>query len=152
MVKRSVKVPPEVIQKIQKDFDLDNYQLADFFGISLSSALDWLKYGIKNQRGHNIAFVDAILAMQWMAEKYPEKFVTKDELKNIVQMMVKTPGLMYMKFLPYKEELGPSLSVLKHQRLTSAIMVTLFITLLKGMGKQVDISATESPEMEEKFY
>ncbi len=152
MVKRSVKVPPEVIQKIQKDFELDNYQFADFFGISLSSALDWLKYGIKNQRGHNIAFVDAILAMQWLAEKHPEKFVSKDELKNIVQMMVKTPGMMYMKFLPYKEELGPSLSVLKHQRLTSVIMATLFITLLKEMGKQVDVSTTESPEMEDKFY
>jgi len=152
MVKRSVKVPPEIIQKIQKDFDLDNYQLADFFGISLSSALDWLKYGIKNQRGHNIAFVDAILAMQWIAERYPDKFVSKDELKNIVQMIVKTPGLMYMKFLPYKEELGPSLSVLNHQRLTSVIMATLFITLLKEMGKQVDVSVADSPEMENKFY
>ena len=50
MAKRTVKVPAEIIQKIQKDFELDNYQLADFFGISLTSALDWLKYGIKNQR------------------------------------------------------------------------------------------------------
>lgn len=33
MAKRTVKVPAEIIQKIQKDFELDNYQLADFFGI-----------------------------------------------------------------------------------------------------------------------
>jgi len=64
MAKRATKVPAEILQKLQKDFELDNYEFADFFGISLSSALDWLKYGIKNQRGHNIAFVDSLLALQ----------------------------------------------------------------------------------------
>lgn len=152
MAKRPVRVPAEVIQKIQKDFELDNYQLADFFGISLSSALEWLKYGIKNQRGHNIAFIDSVLALQWLAEKYPDQFVTKDELKGIVQMIVKTPGLIYTKFVPYREELGPTLSVLKHQRLVSAIMTTLYVTLLKTMNKEVKIDISEPMELTSEFY
>lgn len=152
MVKRTVKVPAEIIQKIQKEFELDNYQLADFFGISLTSALDWLKYGIKNQRGNNIAFVDAILAMQWLAEKYPEKFVSKSELKAIIQTVVKTPGLLYMNFLPYKDDLGPTISVLKHQRLVSAIMATLFMTLLKNMGRDVSLDISEPLDLTTEFY
>lgn len=152
MAKRTVKVPAEIIQKIQKDFELDNYQLADFFGISLTSALDWLKYGIKNQRGNNIAFVDSILAMQWLAEKYPDRFVSKSELKTIIQTIVKTPGLLYMNFLPYKEELGPTISVLKHQRLVSAIMATLFMTLLKSMGRDVNLDITEPIDLTTEFY
>lgn len=152
MSKRATKVPSEVVQKIQKDFDLDNYQFADFFGISLSSALDWLKYGIKNQRGHNIAFIDSLLALQWLAEKYPDIFVSKEELKNIVHMIVKMPGMMYIKFLPFKEDLGPSLSVLKHQRLVSVIMAALYVTLLKEMGKKVDISTIEQTDSIGQFY
>lgn len=152
MAKRTVKVPAEIIQKIQKDFELDNYQLADFFGISLTSALDWLKYGIKNQRGNNIAFVDSILAMQWLAEKYPDKFVSKSELKTIIQTVVKTPGLLYMNFLPYKDDLGPTISVLKHQRLVSAIMATLFMTLLKNMGRDINLDISEPLDLTTEFY
>jgi hypothetical protein len=152
MSKRSVKVPAEVIQKIQKDFELDNYQFADFFGISLSSALDWLKYGIKNQRGHNIALIDSILALQWLADKHPEQFVTPDELKVIVNKIVKTPGLLYMDFLPYQKYLGPSMVVLKHQRLVTAIMATLYSLLLKNMGIKIDFSHEKTDEHIEKFY
>lgn len=152
MSKRATKVPPEVVQKIQKDFELDNYQFADFFGISLSSALDWLKYGIKNQRGHNIAFIDSLLALQWLADKYPDVFVSKEELKNIVHMIVKMPGMMYIKFLPFKEDLGPSLSVLKHQRLVSVVMATLYVTLLKEMGKKIDINTIEQTDSIGQFY
>jgi len=152
MSKRSVKVPAEVIQKIQKDFELDNYQFADFFGISLSSALDWLKYGIKNQRGHNIALIDSTLALQWLADKYSEQFVTPDELKVIVNKIVKTPGLLYMDFLPYQKYLGPSMVVLKHQRLVTAIMATLYSMLLKNMGIKIDFSHEKADEHIEKFY
>ena len=152
MSKRSVKVPAEVIQKIQKDFELDNYQFADFFEISLSSALDWLKYGIKNQRGHNIALIDSTLALQWLADKHPEQFVTPDELKVIVNKIVKTPGLLFMDFLPYQKYLGPSMVVLKHQRLVTAIMATLYSLLLKNMGIKIDFSHEKADEHVEKFY
>jgi len=152
MSKRSVKVPAEVIQKIQKDFELDNYQFADFFGISLSSALDWLKYGIKNQRGHNIALIDSILALQWLADKYSDQFVTTEELKVIVNKIVKTPGLLYMDFLPYQKYLGPSMVVLKHQRLVTAIMATLYSLLLKNMGIKIDFNPEKADEHIEKFY
>ncbi len=152
MAKREVKVPPEIIQKIQKDFGLDNYEFADFFGISLSSALDWLKYGIKNQRGHNIALIDSILALQWLAEKYPEQFVAPEELKIIVNKIVKTPGLLYMDFLPYQQHLGPSIVVLKHQRLVTAIMATLFSMLLKSLGIKIDFGRDRLEEQIEKFY
>ena len=152
MSKRSVKVPSEVIQKIQKDFELDNYQFADYFGISLSSALDWLKYGIKNQRGHNIALIDSILALQWLADKYSDQFVTTEELKVIVNKIVKTPGLLYMDFLPYQKYLGPSMVVLKHQRLVTAIMATLYSLLLKNMGIKIDFNPEKADEHIEKFY
>lgn len=152
MAKRATKVPAEILQKLQKDFELDNYEFADFFGISLSSALDWLKYGIKNQRGHNIAFVDSLLALQWLAEKDPEHFISKDELKQLVQMVVKTPGLVYMKFLPCKEELGPSLSVLKHQRLVTVIMAVLYILHLRLKDIEVDLTAPNIMEKIHEFY
>lgn len=152
MAKRPTRVPAEVLQKIQKDFDLDNYQFADFFGISLSSALDWLKYGIKNQRGHNIAFVDSLLAVQYLAEKYPEHFITTEELKGLVQMIVKTPGLVYMKFLPYQKELGPSLSVLKHQRLITVIMTILYTLHLRSKGIEINLGPSEVAEEMHEFY
>ena len=131
---------------------LEKPKFASAFGISLSSALDWLKYGIKNQRGHNIAFIDSLLALQWLADKYPDVFVSKEELKNIVHMIVKMPGMMYIKFLPFKEDLGPSLSVLKHQRLVSVVMATLYVTLLKEMGKKIDISTIEQTDYIGQFY
>jgi len=152
MGKRAVVVPAEVIQKIQKDFELDNYQFADFFGISLSSALDWLKYGIKNQRGHNIAFVDSMLALQWLTEKYSDQIITPEELKIIVNKIVKTPGLLYLDFLPYQKYLGPSMVVLKHQRLITAIMATLYSMLLKNNGIKIDFSREKTEEQVEKFY
>ncbi len=152
MGKRAVVVPAEVIQKIQKDFELDNYQFADFFGISLSSALDWLKYGIKNQRGHNIAFVDSMLALQWLTEKYSDQIITPEELKIIVNKIVKNPGLLYLDFLPYQKYLGPSMVVLKHQRLITAIMATLYSMLLKNNGIKIDFSREKTEEQVEKFY
>ncbi len=86
------------------------------------------------------------------AEKYPDRFVSKSELKTIIQTIVKTPGLLYMNFLPYKEELGPTISVLKHQRLVSAIMTTLYVTLLKTMNKEVKIDISEPMELTSEFY
>ncbi len=40
MAKKNVVVPTEVIQSIQKDFELDSYEMANLFGISMSSTLD----------------------------------------------------------------------------------------------------------------
>ena len=67
-------------------------------------------------------------------------------------MIVKMPGMMYIRFLPFKEDLGPSLSVLKHQRLVSVIMATLYVTLLKETGKKIDVSTIEQVDSIGQFY
>ena len=55
-------------------------------------------------------------------------------------------------FIPYVNELGPAVSVLKHQRLVSAIMTTLYVTLLKTMNKEVKIDISEPMELTSEFY
>ena len=57
-----------------------------------------------------------------------------------------------MDFLPYQKYLGPSMVVLKHQRLVTAIMATLYSMLLKNMGIKIDFSHEKADEHIEKFY
>lgn len=140
MAKRNTVVPSEVIQKIQKDFELDNYELAEFFGISMSSTLDWLKNGVRGQRGHNPVLIDSLLALKWLSEKDPGNFLSFDQLKGMVRSIVKTPGFIYLEFLPYQEDLGPALTVLKHQKLVTVIMAIVFTLYLQKKGKKMKIS------------
>ncbi len=139
MTKRSVVIPAEVIQNLQKDFGLDNYDLAEFFGVSLSSALDWLRNGVRGGRGHNPVLVEAILALKHLSEKDPEGFLSFGQLKSIVHKIVKTPGFMYLEFLPYQDELGAALTVLKHQKAASAIMTIVFVLYLQKKGKKITL-------------
>ena len=57
-----------------------------------------------------------------------------------------------MKFLPCKEELGPSLSVLKHQRLVTVIMAVLYILHLRLKDIEVDLTAPNIMEEIHEFY
>ena len=139
MAKRSVVIPAEVIQNLQKDFKLDNYDLAELFGVSLSSALDWLKNGVRGGRGHSPVLVEALLALKYLSEKDPEGFLSFGQLKSIVHKLVKTPGFMYLEFLPYQDELGAALTVLKHQKLASVIMAVMFILYLWKKGKEIKL-------------
>jgi len=144
MAKRGITVSAEVIQKIQRDFELDNYELAELFGISITSTFDWLKNGVRGERGHNPALVDALLALKWLSEKRSEKFISFGQLKDIIHKVVKTPGFMYLEFLPYEDDLGPAIAVLKHQKLVSAIMAALFVLYLRLEGKEVKLSKFEA--------
>jgi len=42
-MKSKVTVPAEIIKNIQRDFDLDNTELATLFGVSLRTVQSWLK-------------------------------------------------------------------------------------------------------------
>ena len=61
-------------------------------------------------------------------------------------------GSSHMKFLPCKEELGPSLSVLKHQRLVTVIMAVLYILHLRLKDIEVDLTAPNIMEEIHEFY
>ncbi len=137
MAKKNVVVPTEVIQSIQKDFELDSYEMANLFGISMSSTLDWLKNGVRGQRGHNLALIDSLLALKYLNKNDPEHFMTFDQLKSIIKRIVKTPGLIYVDFAPVEDELGPAMEPLKHQKLVSAIMAILYVFYLKSKGKEI---------------
>ena len=134
---QDVVVPAEVIRKIQEDFELDKYELATFFGISLRSAITWLESGIKGQRGFNIAMIECLLALQWLAEKDPEHFMTFNQLKSLVQKLVREPSLVFLEFASYEEDLGPALATLKHPKLSSVFMAVIFILYLRIKGKPV---------------
>lgn len=151
MAKRSIVIPAEVIQNLQKDFELDNYDLAEFFGVSLSSALDWLRNGVRGGRGHNPVLVESLLALKSLSEKDPEGFMSFGQLKGIVHKIVKAPGFMYLEFLPYQDHLGPALTVLKYQKVAAAIMSLVFIFYLQKQGKEIELSdfgdAVERPSL-----
>jgi len=151
MAKRSIVIPAEVIQNLQKDFELDNYDLAEFFGVSLSSALDWLRNGVRGGRGHSPVLVESLLALKSLSEKDPEGFMSFGQLKGIVHKIVKAPGFMYLEFLPYQDQLGPALTVLKYQKVAAAIMSLVFIFYLQKQGKEIELSdfgdAVERPSL-----
>jgi len=151
MAKRSIVIPAEVIQNLQKDFELDNYDLAEFFGVSLSSALDWLRNGVRGGRGHSPVLVESLLALKSLSEKDPEGFMSFGQLKGIVHKIVKAPGFMYLEFLPYQNQLGPALTVLKYQKVAAAIMSLVFIFYLQKQGKEIKLSdfgnAVERPSL-----
>jgi len=141
MEERDVVVPAEVILKIQKDFELDKYELATLFGISLRSATDWLKNGIKGQRGLNIPMIDCLLTLQLLSEKDPENFMTFKQLRGLVQRVVREPSLVFFQFAPYEDDLGPvALLSLKHPKLSSVFMAVIFLLYLRIKGKRVKLS------------
>lgn len=152
MAKSGAMVPPEAIRGLQKDFELDNYELADLFGISISSALDWVKHGVRGQRGNNLVLVDSLFASKWLAENDPKNYLSFEELKNIVTKTVRSPGLLYLEFVPYEKDLGPALSVLEHQRLVSAIMAVKFVLYLRKKGKEVRLKSAEELTPKRALY
>lgn len=152
MSKSGAMVPPEAIRGLQKDFELDNYELADLFGISISSALDWVKHGVRGQRGNNLVLVDSFFALKWLTENDPENFLSFEELKNIVTKTVRSPGLLYLEFAPYEKDLGPALSVLEHQRLVSATMAAMFVLYLRKKGKEVRLKSAEELTPKRALY
>jgi len=137
---RDVVVPAEVIRKIQEDFELDKYELATLFGISLRSATDWLKNGIKGQRGLNIPMIDCLLTLQLLSEKDPENFMTFKQLRGLVQRVVREPSLVFFQFAPYEEDLGPvPLLSLKHPKLSSVFMAVIFILYMRIKEKPINL-------------
>jgi len=152
VAKSGAMVPPEAIRGLQKDFELDNYELADLFGISISSALDWVKHGVRGQRGNNLVLVDSLFASKWLAENDPKNYLSFEELKNIVTKTVRSPGLLYLEFVPYEKDLGPALSVLEHQRLVSAIMAVKFVLYLRKKGKEVRLKSAEELTPKRALY
>jgi len=138
---RDILVPAEVILKIQKDFELDKYELATLFGISLRSVQDWLKSGIKGERGLNVAMIDCLLTLQLLSEKDPENFMTFKQLRGLVQRVVREPSLVFFQFAPYEDDLGPvALLSLKHPKLSSVFMAVIFLLYLKIKGRTIKLS------------
>ena len=153
MEERDVVVPAEVIRKIQEDFELDKYELASFFGISLRSAIDWLKHGIRGERGLNVAMIDCLLSLQILAQKDPESFMTFQQLRGLTQKIVREPSLVFFQFTPYEDSLDPiALLSLKHPRITSLFMSAIFALYLRNKGKPFKFKDTSKAFEDQNVY
>ena len=148
MAQKEAAVPAGVIRKIQKDFELDNNELAALFGISTRSLLSWLKDGIQGRREQNIAKINSLLIMKHLAENDPDNFISFDQLKKIVKNAVTNPKFMYYMFHEHRDSLGPSLGIFNHTGIIT-VLSTIIYSLYLGK-KEKKVVFEEDPSTYEK--
>ena len=62
------------------------------------------------------------------------------------------PTALCIDFIPYVNELGPAVSVLKHQRLISVMAAIMLTMYLQKQGKEVVFDALEKiPDLKDVF-
>lgn len=136
-MKSKVTVRAEIIKNIQRDFDLDNTELATLFGVSLRTAQSWLQEGICGERGNSVAMVNLLLIMERLSENDPDGFVPFDLLKKIIKNAVSDPKLIYYTLREHRDVLGPALGIFDHQGIIPALAVVIYSLYLSKKGKGI---------------
>jgi len=148
-MKSKVTVPAEIIKNIQRDFDLDNTELATLFGVSLRTVQSWLQEGICGERGNSVAMVNLLLIMKRLSENDPDDFVPFDLLKKIVKNAVSDPKLIYYTLREHRGVLGPALGIFDHHGIIPALATVMYSLYLNKKGK--DVVFEEDPETYKKM-
>ena len=148
---KDVIVQAKTVAKIMDEFELDNNQFANLLGVSYRTVVYWRENGVAGKRGNTPALFDCLMMMKYLSEKDPEGFMPPDQLKALIKK-VEIPTALCIDFIPYVNELGPAVSVLKHQRLISVMAAIMLTMYLQKQGKEVVFDALEKiPDLKDVF-
>lgn len=146
-----VIIPAKTVVKIMEEFELSDSQFANLFGVSLKTVIYWRENGVAGKRGNTPALFDCLMMMKYLSEKDPEGFIPPNQLKDLIKK-VEIPTALCIDFIPYVNELGPAVSVRKHQRLISVMAAIMLTMYLQKQGKEVVFDALEKiPDLKDVF-
>lgn len=148
---KDVIVQAKTVAKIMDEFELDDNQFANLLGVSFRTVAFWRENGIVGRRGNTLALFDCLMMMRYLSKKDPEGFMSLKQLKDLIKK-AENPAALCVDFIPYVNELGPAISVLKHQRLISVMAAIMLGMYLQKQGKKVIFNALDKiPDLKDVF-